>query len=238
MPAQVDGEAKARAFIDGRAQALAFLDGVEVFRAPGITVPEIQAVGFAPPFARAGVVAAQTLRITVEPKTAGTTITLHRGDGSNVPATTPGEFSVTPVPVADEEFRVTVVNQASETITRRKIFRGGVTDPVWTGPTARRVREAPGTGSVAEVWELTASLACHPKPTLELRGDSYYRRVFPHTDFGSHLSGSAGVYAFSLRVSFTRQAGHAWRQALTLRATNPLTSQHADAVFTIDIPGA
>lgn len=237
MAIHVDGSDVDHVFIDGIEQDLLFVDGVEVFRRPGLVLPRIDSIGAAPPYAFRDAVIPAPLQFTVLPLIGGETITCHRGDGSNVVAVSPGVFHISPVPTTDEDFLFTATNQAGESITRRYHWRR-VTVPSWRGPTARRISQAPGVGTVSEVWELTAELFGHPQPNLSLTGDSYFTRAFARTNLNAHLSGTTQPYTFTLRVSFTRSAGHAWRQQATIRATEPLSRRTADAVFTIDIPGA
>ncbi len=232
---RADGQPVERVYIDGAAMALGFADGVEVFRAPGITVPRIDSLGVAPPYAFRDAVIPGSLQFAVAPLIAGETITCHRGDGSNVPPTSPGHFAITPVPDTTETFTFTLTNQGGETLTRRYTWHR-VTVPSWRNPTITRVRESGGL-TITTLYRIAAEVFGDPKPTLQLAGDSWFRRAIGRVDLNRHLTGT-GPYQFSLDLSVSRQAGHGFTQTATIRATVDPSGRTADETFAISIPGA
>lgn len=232
----IDGTDSAQIYIDGAEQAILLIDGVETWRKPGITIPRVDAVGAAPPYAFTDAVIPPPLQFTVEPLIAGETIRLTRGDGSNVPPVTPGVFHITPVPTTDEVFEFHVSNQAGESLTRRYVFYR-VTEPSWRNPSITRVREAGGL-TITTLYRIQAEVFGHPKPSLSLIGDAWFNRAIGRVDLDRHLTGSTQPYSFSLDLSVSRPAGRAFNQTATIRATVTPSGRTSDEAWNIAIPGA
>ena len=233
-----------RAYLGGTEIERIYVGNELAYQEPGAAYPEITSLAVTPAHNPLGAAVAGPLVVTATAQPAGVTLTCTRGDGSAVPASPAGTFTIPTVPTTDERFTVTAVNAVNEQVTR-SIDYERTTDPSWSGWTWTRVRTAHDGAEVVDTYSLAAEVTCHPRPTITLQGDSYFtaREILGGIDLNTsrHLADGPGVRSYTLTIttiSIRRTSGAAFDHALTLRATNPTTGVHADRSQRVQFGGA